>query len=248
MTKRHDHDGRKPDETAPPSLSPPRGPRRVSDIDMQQLVAESKELREDVIGLTTEVRELNSTLTGLVSKNDLQATLEDRMILIERKIQVAVDERDRGMRRENRRHRVRQKAIVHSQAWASIFFMLLTVLFASTIIDIHTHRAHIGPIEDRLQGIEQLINEVNDTIADGRIPEIASDRFETSYLPPLQPAPEQFADPAGLWLLILTIVGLVVSSLMWLRSKSVLMRTGHSNAARALLEDADDQLDIDAEE
>ena len=133
----------------------------------------------------------------------------------------------RGLAREEARQVVtrshdRQRALLASTLWAACASAIIAVLLAVTVMDIHTHRGHVEPLEIRVSAIEELILEV-DEMTGGDLPDLDGQRYATGHLEPLQPAPEQEGAPAGVILYGLGVAGLVLAALGWWRARKALI-------------------------
>lgn len=163
------------------------------------VLEENRQLRTEVHALGNSVDTLNTLLDGLVSKSELSATVEQRQRTLERKFREDNAARELRLRDEQRAATLRNRAIYTSQVWAILVAVTVAVTVTVTLMDIHVHRGHVDPLEQRLTEIEELIDEVDATLADGMLPNLDGDRFSTSGQIPLAPAPEQRQPPIGLW-------------------------------------------------
>ena len=121
-----------------------------------------------------------------------------------------------------RRSQDRQKALLASTLWAACASAIVAVLLTVTIMDVHTHRGHVEPLEIRVSAIESLIEQV-DEMTGGELPDLDGQRYATGDLHPLQPAPEQAGAPAGTLIYGLGAVGLLLSALGWWRARKALI-------------------------
>ncbi len=88
----------------------------------------------------------------------------------------------------------------------AIAFMSLGIMTSAIVIDLHTHTAHIEPMEQRVEAIEALIARVDEEMTDGALPDLEGERFVTSDLIPLSPASEQGRFPIGLTFMGLQLI------------------------------------------
>lgn len=116
-------------------------------------------------------------------------------------------------RQEVRKSAKRQRAAATSQILAAAGWSLCAVLVSIVLVDVHTHRGHIEPLERRVIAIEQLIAEVGAGLADGQLPDLEGERFSTAGALPLMPAAEQDGAPVGIW--IIPLLALMVAGCIW---------------------------------
>lgn len=91
--------------------------------------------------------------------------------------------------------------------------MLAGVLVAPLVADVHAHRAHVDPLQDRIAAVE------------GRTPATEAG-FDTHALPPLFPAAQQDAAPVGVYFLAVVTVLLGVSAGLVVRLWVLVVRNG----------------------